>query len=88
LRGTDEKAMFNALLKILEDFATENNIDIIASSQNKTIRTNRTGGLFETAMNERIQAVGQEFTFETPQQFSFSPDYKLDAMDILWTKPS
>lgn len=70
----------------LEQFANENGFDLITLSKNNGIRTNRTSGQFEKAMNERITQVGKTFRFDTPQQFSYHPNYQLQDMDVVWER--
>jgi hypothetical protein len=86
LYSVDEAALFKALSTTLEQFATENGFDMIVVSKNKAIRTNRTGGQFEKAINEKIAQVGKEFRFEKPVIFSYSPGYSMDEMDVVWEK--
>jgi len=84
LYSVDEAALFTGIMGTLEQFASENGFDLITLSQNKGIRTNRTGGQFEKAMNERIAQVGKTFRFDAPQQFSYHPNYQLQDMDVVW----
>ncbi|MCX6782853.1 MAG: hypothetical protein NTZ20_02575 [Candidatus Levybacteria bacterium] len=86
LYSVDESALFTGIMGTLEQFATENGFDLITLSQNKGIRTNREGGQFEKAMNERITQVGKTFRFDTPQQFSYHPNYQLQDMDVVWER--
>jgi hypothetical protein len=88
LYSVDEEAAFRGMAGKLAQFAQDNNFDYIAVSQNQTIRTNRTGGKFESAMNEQIAAVGKSLRLSTPQQFSFKPNYQIQEMDILWENSS
>ena len=64
----------------------ENNFDIITTSQNKNIRTNRTGGLFEQTINKKVSKISKTFSFSEEKQFSYSPNYKMKDMDIIWEK--
>lgn len=84
LYSVDEAALFTGIMGTLERFAIDNGFDLVTLSQNKGIRTNRTGGQFEKAMNERITRVGKTFRFNTPQQFSYHPNYQLQDMDVVW----
>ncbi len=84
LYSVDEAALFSGIVSALEQFAAENGFDIIAVSRDRSIRTNRTGGEFEKAMDERIVRVGKTFKFEPPQQFSYHPAYYMEDMDIIW----
>ncbi len=86
LYSVDESALFNGIMRDLEQFAQDNDFDMITVSQNKTIRTNRTGGLFEKAMDARIAAVGKKFRFSSPQTFSYNPGYQLQDMDRVWER--
>jgi hypothetical protein len=84
--STDEKSVFQGLMKILENFAEINGFDKIVISQNKTIRTNRTGGKFENTIDERVRQVNKTFSFEEEKTFSYSPQYKIKDMDVVWEK--
>lgn len=87
LYSVDEKALFSGLMATVETFASDNNFDAIVLSKSKTIRTNRTGGEFENAMDARVAAVGQEIQLSEKQQFSYDPNYQLDRVDVVWEKP-
>ena len=84
LYSVDEGALFTGVMTSLEDFAKENGFDAIAISKNKQIRTNRTGGVFERALDERISEVGKNLTLSESQHFSYHPAYTLSDLDILW----
>lgn len=84
LYSVDENALFSGIMGSLEQFASENGFDVITFSRNKAIRTNRTGGQFEKAMNEKISQVSKTFVFDTPQQFSHHPNYQIQDMDVVW----
>lgn len=84
LYSVDEVALFKGLMGTLEDFAANNGFDMITTSKNRTIRTNRTGGKFENAMDQRVRDVGTAFTFDSLRQFSFNPNYQLEEMDVVW----
>jgi hypothetical protein len=84
--GVDQHGLFKALLQTLGDFARDNGFDMVAVSQNKQIRTNRTGGAFESAIDTRIQEVGETYSFPDERQFSYSPEYRLKDMDVIWRK--
>lgn len=86
LYSVDEKAMLVGILGALEQFAGDNNFDEIVLSQNKGIRTNRTGGVFEDAINERIAQVGTKRVFTNEKVFSYRPSYTLKDMDVVWQK--
>lgn len=88
LYSVDEEALFKGIARTLERFGADNNFDIIALSKNKGIRTNRTGGGFEQAMDERIRQVGQEYSFSEEQVFSYRPNYKLKDLDVIWRNPA
>jgi hypothetical protein len=79
--------MFNGMLSALERFSADNGFDQIVVSQNRGIRTNRTGGQFEGAMDQRISQVGESMSFGERQVFSYSPLYELKDMDVVWNKP-
>lgn len=87
LYSVDESALFNGIAGSLEQFAAENGFDMIAVPQNHTIRTNRTGGEFEKAMDQRVAQIGKTFTFTDAKQFSYHPNYQIQEMDIIWEKP-
>ena len=84
--SVDEEALFNGLASKIEQFAQDNNFDIVAVSKHKAVRTNRTNGTFEAAMDKRIKQVNKSFSFSKPQQFSYSPAYEIQDMDIIWEK--
>ncbi|NLG06681.1 MAG: hypothetical protein GX559_03240 [Candidatus Pacebacteria bacterium] len=84
LYSTDEASMFNGLMKVLETFAKNNGFNKILLSKNGAIRTNRTGGKFEKAMDERVRQINKAFSFEEEKIFSYSPNYKLKDMNIVW----
>ncbi|HVZ67768.1 MAG TPA: hypothetical protein VG917_05945, partial [Patescibacteria group bacterium] len=88
LYTVDEEACFKGIEQVLEKFARDNNFDLIAVSKNRAIRTNRTGGNFEKAMNSQIEQVGKEFSFSKEQVFSTRPEYVLKDMDVLWENNS
>jgi hypothetical protein len=87
LYSVDEEAMFNGMLSALERFSTDNNFDRIVVSQNRGIRTNRTGGQFEGAIDKRISQIGERMSFGERKVFSYSPPYELQDMDVVWNKP-
>lgn len=82
LYSIDEGALFNGLLNTIAQFAEENKFDLITSSQNHTIRTNRTGGQFEKA----VEKINKTFRFAQPKVFSYSPHYSIQDMDVLWER--
>ncbi len=86
LYTVDEKALFEGIMKQLETFATENEFDKILLSKNKTIRTNRTGGLFERAIDQRVVKLDTKHPFKGPVPFSYNPTYNLQEMDVVWAK--
>lgn len=86
LYSVDEVALLNGIMGTLQQFAQDNNFDMITVSQNRTIRTNRTGGQFEKSMDARITSVGKKFKFNSPQTFSYNPNYQLQEMDVVWEK--
>lgn len=88
LYSVDEAAVFRGIMATLEQFATQNGFDMITTSRNHTIRTNRTGGEFEKAIDERVRKVGKEFSFSENQVFSYRPNYQLKDMDVVWERPS
>ncbi|MDQ7021004.1 MAG: hypothetical protein Q9M91_04140 [Candidatus Dojkabacteria bacterium] len=54
LYSTDEEAFFYAALDQVVAFAKANGFKRVAMSTNGAIRTNRTGGLFERAINSKF----------------------------------
>jgi hypothetical protein len=86
LTAIDEKSLFLQTMEKLEDFANSNAFDMVAFSQNKTIRTNRTGGLFEKAMDERVSVVGKTHTLGEAARFSYSPSYLMQELDVVWER--
>ena len=86
LYSIDETALFNGITTNLEQFASENDFDMIVSSRNHTIRTNRTGGEFEKAFDKKVKEMDKKFNFDKPKQFSHNPFYQIQEMDVLWKK--
>ncbi len=84
LYKVDEEAMFRELLRVLGNFAEETDIDTVGGSTNLAIRTNRTGGLFENALDTRIRLLRQSFKFKKPVLFSHGPCYTQEELDIIW----
>ena len=74
------------IIKKVEQFANNNDFDKILVSKNTAIRTNRTGGGFEKAIEKRISEVGKSYKFQTTKRFSYNPPYMIDDMDVLWEK--
>ncbi|XOU94562.1 MAG: hypothetical protein ACNFW9_00685 [Candidatus Kerfeldbacteria bacterium] len=86
LYQVDEQQLFKGLLKQLEVFAQDNDIDVIAVNQNKTMRTNRTGGEFERAMSNKIKSVNKTESLSQEEVFSYHPKYSQKGLDIVWEK--
>lgn len=86
LFSVDEASFFSQIMVNLEGFAEANGFDMIVASQNNTIRTNRTGGEFEQALQERVQQVGKSYKFDEAQQFSYKPNYQIQETDVLWER--
>lgn len=84
IQASDERALFKGIMGTLQKFATDNNFDMIASSTDRNIRTNRTGGIFESALNDRVNEVHKKFRFEEQKRFSYYPSYQIQDMDVLW----
>jgi hypothetical protein len=82
----DERSLFSAILGALVEFAADNGFDAIGCSTQKGIRTNRTGGEFERAMDERIREVGRTFTLPFDAPFSFKPKYNQREFSVLWER--
>ena len=88
LLSIDEAAFFKGTMEVLEGFAKGNDFDMILTSQNKQIRTNRTGGVFERSLTARIDSEGRTFRFDQPVPFSYQPSYSMRDMDVVWSKAS
>lgn len=86
LYSVDEVGLFDGMMGAIEQFATDNEFDLILTSKNKSIRTNRTGGEFERAIDRRVGQVNESFVFNEPKQFSHSPSYSIDSMDVVWKR--
>jgi len=90
LYGVDEKGIFDQICVQLVDFASANGISGVGFSTHKNIRTNRTGGEFENAMNKKIaDAKGKyqkqaDLTFSENRRFSTNPQYVVDDVDLIW----
>jgi len=87
LYSIDEASLFNGIFNQLQGFANQNGFDAITTSQNKMIRTNRTGGVFEQTIDQKVSQFHKTFSFSEEKQFSYSPDYKIKNMDIIWERP-
>jgi len=86
LYKVDERQFFEEIVNKLSEFANDNGIDKIVMSKNEAIRTNRTGGEFESAIKSRISAQNEEYEFDEPQRFSYSPEYMLKKCDVIWKR--
>lgn len=86
LHKVNEGQLFSGLLDQLILFAKENDFDVIACSANPGIRTNRTGGVFQAAMDKRIRQTAAAIELRFSQTFSFAPAYTLDRLDVLWRR--
>jgi hypothetical protein len=86
LYRVDEQRFFDETMRILREFAEQNDIDIIATSQDPGIRTNRTGGMFEQALTARIREVNEQFSLSYKEIFSFDPLYYVKELDVLWKR--
>lgn len=87
LYSVDEASLFNGIFNQLQDFANQNGFDAITTSQNKAIRTNRTGGVFEQTIDKKVSQFHKTFSFSEEKQFSYSPDYRIKNMDVIWERP-
>jgi len=87
LYSVDEASLFNGIFNQLQDFAKQNGFDAITTPQNKAIRTNRTGGVFEQTIDKKVSQFHKTFNFSEEKQFSYSPDYKIKNMDVIWERP-
>ena len=88
LYKTDEQRFFEETMLILISFAESNDIDMIVTSTDSGIRTNRTGGLFEQALDAQIRTYNQKFTLPHEEIFSFNPLYYQQAFDVIWLADS
>lgn len=88
LYKVDEDSLFNGIMSQLQSFALNNDFDIITTSQNKIIRTNRVGGNFEKSIDKRVSQINKPFHFSSEKQFSYRPDYSIKDMDIIWQNPT
>lgn len=93
LYSVDQESLFNELNNTLIDFAKDNDFDKIAISKDKHIRTNRTDTNFEKTMDKSINQYKEsnngdgKYSFSKYKNFSYYPNnYKLDNMDIVWSK--
>ncbi len=86
LYSTDEKVFFDGIARTLGEFAQSNGFDVVAVSKISAIRTNRTGGTFEKAMNEKIKEVGESYHLSKPQNFSYNKAYTEQDLDVIWKK--
>jgi hypothetical protein len=86
LYKVDEKAFFDASFKILVEFAHINDFDFICCATQKGIRTNRTGGEFERALSSQISRYKKSIKLDSPADFSSSPHYVQQVLDVLWHK--
>lgn len=87
LYQVDEEALFEGIMNQLELFASDNNVDMILLSTHEHIRTNRTGGAFEQAMNKRIASVNKTFSFRKEVHFSYYIEYLMDNAYVVWENP-
>ena len=82
----DEAELFAGIMQRLVEFAQDNEFDLIACSCDHQIRTNRTGGEFEAALERRIGVLRRRFTLSRPQIFSWRPMYQQQELDVLWAR--
>ncbi len=82
----NERQFFNSIMAILESFAQDNNFDYICGSASSSILTNRTGGEFQRAIQDRFAALKQNIALNTEQVFSFKPSYKFQQLKVLWRR--
>jgi len=87
LYSVDEDSLFNGIFNQLQDFANQNGFDAITTPQNKAIRTNRTGGVFEQTIDKKVFQIHKTFSFSEEKQFSYSPNYRMKDMDVIWERP-
>lgn len=84
LYQVNETEMFERLREQLIVFAKDNELDAIAVCHNPQIRTNRTGGIFEAAINRAVSEVNISYDFDPPRVFSYRPRYEQDKVDCIW----
>lgn len=86
LYQVNETEMFAQLRTKLIEFATDNGFDAVAVSREAQMRTNRTGGEFERAMNACIAAENKEHAFDVARPFSTNPVYTQSVVDVIWSR--
>ncbi|MBM3183731.1 MAG: hypothetical protein FJZ64_00290 [Chlamydiae bacterium] len=88
LFSVNESEMFQEITNQLVSFAKENKIDAVGVYQNPNMRTNRTGGIFEKAMDEAIATLGRQCRFSEPRFFSNYANgaYRQEIIDLLWAE--
>jgi hypothetical protein len=86
LYQVNETEMLRQLVAQIIAFAEKNPIDAIGIPKHAHIRTNRTGGEFERAINDAIRTIGREHVFAQARRFSYEPKYEVDGVDIVWAK--
>lgn len=84
LYQVNEQEMFRQLREQLVTFAKDNGFTAIAVSKNPQIRTNRTGGLFERAMDQAIADTARGHMFSNERTFSYLPAYNQRELDFIW----
>jgi hypothetical protein len=84
LYKVNETDMLNGIIDQLGIFCDDNDIDFITVSVNKCIRTNRTGGEFENALDKKIRSIGKKIELEREESFSYSPVYNQKELDVAW----
>jgi len=86
LYKVNETDMLNGIIEQLGVFCDDNGIDYVTVSINQGIRTNRTGGEFENALDKKIKSIGKKVTLENEEPFSYSPVYNQKELDVVWEK--
>lgn len=88
LYKVNEKKLFEQLLGQMIVLAEDYAIDLLTVAKARHIRTNRTGGDFDRAMDAQIAKIGKEITLSQPEIFSFSPKYLQPALCVRWERES
>jgi superfamily II DNA helicase RecQ len=87
LYQVNERELFAALHRQLEQFALDNSVDLLTVSRNRWIRTNRNEGEFEQAIKGQVAAVNEEVLLRKPQPFCHAFNYQNDILDVTWKRP-
>ena len=86
LYRVDADELYHTLVHRLIKFAEENDFDYLLLPKDKQIRTNRTGGSFEVAMDRDVEKKNETYHFAEPKKYSFDPAYVIQECDVLWKR--